>query len=121
MRAQWKAVNNEEKAMVRRGAQAIALARKKAAHMFTGETIFTANITANVEKLLATSGRSMHRREYVLAAIGYVQVLFGSTGKPRGGTWGQSVIFVSTTSHESNQTPNHFNNRFYKIIGRQTW
>jgi hypothetical protein len=33
--------------------------------------------------------------------------------------WGQTIAFVSTTSHESNQTPSYYNKRFFKILSRQ--
>jgi hypothetical protein len=109
---QWISVNRGEKAMIGRGVQVIRLSGKNRAHMFTGAWVFTTRSTVNVEKTFGTLALTPRSPEFVLAAIVCVAVTFSYRAKANAWSWGQSIAFVSTTSHESNQAPNHFNNRF---------
>jgi hypothetical protein len=88
--------------------------------MFTGKRAFTAGPIAYVEKFWIGPEPQKAGAVIViddrLLESGTIWILNCS----RDGIWGKSRAFMSTTSHESNQTPSYYNKRFFKILSRQT-
>ena len=105
--------------MVAGRVQAIDPHRQKSAHMFTGKRAFTTGSIAYVEKFRIGSEPSKDGAVIViddrLLESGTIWIL----NCRRDGIWGQSRALMSTTSHESNQTPSYYNKRFFKILSRQ--
>jgi hypothetical protein len=89
--------------------------------MFTLSPVYTAATSPLVE-MLGRSRRAHRRRgTFVLASKPLSWGTIRSEGQSPLKIWGKSIVFVSITSHESNQVSNYFNKRILKALGRQAW